>query len=56
MKAGTPQQVETYFTHLIDDVAQDGGYILANGAVLDDSTPENLHALIDTGKQYGVYR
>jgi hypothetical protein len=36
-------------------VAQDGGYILANGAVLDNATPKNLHAFIDTGKAYGVY-
>ncbi len=40
----------------LDDVAQDGGFILSTGAVLDDAKPENLHALIDTGKQYGVYR
>ncbi|HMR68040.1 MAG TPA: uroporphyrinogen decarboxylase family protein [Anaerolineae bacterium] len=55
MKAGTPQAIEAYVKGLIDEVAQDGGYILANGAVLDDSNPENLHALIDTGKSYGVY-
>jgi hypothetical protein len=34
----------------------DGRYILANGAVIDDTTPEHLHALVDTGKEYGVYR
>jgi len=56
LKAGTPQEVETYVKQLIDDVAQDGGYILANGAVLDDTNPENVHAMIDTGKEYGVCR
>ncbi|MCB0212001.1 MAG: uroporphyrinogen decarboxylase [Anaerolineae bacterium] len=56
MKAGTPQDIENYVKELIDGVAQDGGYILANGAVLDDTNPENLHALIDTGKTYGVYK
>ncbi len=55
LKAGTPQDVETYVKTLIDEVAQDGGYILANGAVLDDATPENLHTLIETGRKYGVY-
>jgi hypothetical protein len=25
-------------------------------AVLDDTNPENLHAMIETGKKYGVYR
>jgi hypothetical protein len=55
LKAGTPQDIENYVKKLIDDVAQDGGYILANGAVLDNTTPANLHAFIDTGKEYGVY-
>lgn len=55
LKAGRPQDVKNYVQNLIDEVAQDGGFILANGAVLDDATPANLHALIDTGKAYGVY-
>lgn len=55
MKAGQPGEITDYVKRLIDEVAIDGGYILANGAVLDDSTPENVHALIDTGKQYGKY-
>lgn len=55
LKTGKPQEVEDYVKGLIDGVAQDGGYILANGAVLDNTTPANLHALIDTGKRYGVY-
>ena len=40
---------------LIDDMAGDGGNILANGAVLDHSTTEKVHAMIDTGKEYGKY-
>jgi hypothetical protein len=56
LKAGTPQEVESYVKQLIEDVAQDGGYILANGAVLDDTNPENLHAMIEAGKKFGVYR
>jgi hypothetical protein len=56
LKAGSPQDIEAYVKGLIDDVAQDGGYILANGAVLDDTNPANLHAMIETGKKYGVYK
>jgi uroporphyrinogen-III decarboxylase len=56
LKAGTPAGVEDYVRRLIDEVGCDGGFILSTGAVLDDAQPENLHALIDTGKQYGVYR
>ncbi len=55
LKTGTPQEVSDYVKKLIDDVAADGGYILANGAVLDDSTAENVHAMIDTGKEFGEY-
>lgn len=56
MKAGTPQEVESYVKQLIEDVADDGGFILSTGSALDDTTPENLHAMIEAGKKYGVYR
>lgn len=56
LKAARPEQVRDYVKRLIDEVAGDGGFILATGAVVDDAEPENLHALIDTGKEYGVYR
>jgi uroporphyrinogen-III decarboxylase len=55
LKAGKPADVEDYVKRLLDDVAGDGGFILSTGAVLDDALPENLHALIRTGKEYGVY-
>jgi hypothetical protein len=51
-----PQEVKEYVERLIDDVAQDGGFILSTGAVLDDARPENLHAMIETAREYGVYR
>jgi hypothetical protein len=54
--AGTTAQVQAHVKSLIDDVGQDGGYILSTGAVVDDAIPANLHAMIDTGKEYGVYR
>jgi hypothetical protein len=56
IKTVTPQEVVTFTKRLIDDVGRDGGYVLANGAVIDDANPENLHAMIDTCKEYGVYR
>jgi hypothetical protein len=40
---------------LIDVAGKDGGYALATGAVLDHTTPENLHAMFKTGREYGVY-
>ncbi|GAK54876.1 hypothetical protein U27_01707 [Candidatus Vecturithrix granuli] len=56
LKAGQPADVENYVKKLLDEVGQDGAYILSNGAVLDDCTPENFHAFIDTGRTYGVYK
>jgi uroporphyrinogen-III decarboxylase len=55
LKAGTPKEVEEHVKQLLDDLAPDGGYILSTGAVLDDATAENLHAMIDTTKEYGRY-
>lgn len=55
LHAGAPEAVADYVKKLIDTAGQDGGYALATGAVLDHTTPENLHAMIDTGKSYGVY-
>jgi hypothetical protein len=56
LKAGKPAEVEDYVKRLIDEAAGDGGFILSTGAVLDDALPENLHALVRAGKEYGVYR
>jgi uroporphyrinogen-III decarboxylase len=56
LKAAKPEAVADYVKRLIDEVGQDGGYFLSPGAVVDDAEPENLHALIDTAKAYGVYR
>ncbi|MBL8057551.1 MAG: hypothetical protein JNK29_12665 [Anaerolineales bacterium] len=55
LHAGTPEQVTAYVKELIDTVAVDGGYALATGAVVDEAKPENLHAMFETCKSYGVY-
>ena len=55
LKAGEPAEVKDCVKTLIESVGQDGGYILSTGAVLDDAKPENLHAMIDAGKEYGKY-
>ena len=54
--AATPEQVRTHVKRLIDDVGRDGGYILSTGAVVEDARVENMHALIDTGREYGASR
>ena len=54
--AGTAQEVADYTRHLIDVAGKGGGYILDIGAVADDGKVENLHAMIKTAKEYGVYK
>jgi uroporphyrinogen-III decarboxylase len=56
LKAGTPEEVRRYVRDLIEKVAQDGGFILATGGVVDDAEPESFRAMIEAGKEYGVYR
>jgi len=55
LKAGKPQEVEDYVKFLMENVAQDGGFILANGVVIEDAEAENLHALVQAGLKYGRY-
>jgi uroporphyrinogen-III decarboxylase len=54
--AAKPDEVRAHVRRLIDDVGRDGGYILTTGATVDNAVAANLHAMIDTCKEYGVYR
>jgi uroporphyrinogen-III decarboxylase len=48
----TAAEVEKYVTDLLDTCATDGGFMLQNGAVLDDARPENLTAMLETGRNW----
>ncbi|MHC5054295.1 MAG: uroporphyrinogen decarboxylase family protein [Planctomycetota bacterium] len=53
---GTPDQVRARVREVIDGVARDGGYVLDASAIMqDDTKPENLKALTDFAREYGVY-
>jgi hypothetical protein len=54
--SGTPDDVKAYCKNLIDTVGKDGGYIMDTEVMLDEAKPENLKAMIDFTKEYGVYR
>jgi len=53
---GTPEQVKDYTKKLIDNCGKGGGYIMANCAFFDNVKPENVRAMVETTKEYGVYR
>jgi len=56
LQTGTKDEVIAYCKKLIDVVGKDGGYILAPRTSLDEVKPENLKAMIEFTKEYGVYR
>lgn len=56
LQIGTPEEVKDNVKTLIDNCSKGGGYILMNGAVIDEAKPENVRAMIDYTKEYGVYK
>ena len=56
LSIGTPQQVKDYVKKLIDTVSKGGGFIVSNGAFFDQAKPENVKAMVDFTKEYGVYK
>jgi hypothetical protein len=53
---GTPQQVKDYIKELIDVVGKGGGLIVDCGMWFDEAKHENVKAMVDFTKEYGVYR
>ena len=53
---GTPDDVRACCKKVIDGVARDGGYIMdACAIVQNDATVENMRAMTDFTREYGVY-
>jgi hypothetical protein len=55
LQTGTVQDVKDYCKKLIDVIGKDGGYILSPRSSTDEVKPENLKAMIEFTKEYGVY-
>ena len=53
---GTPQTIKEYCRKLIESCGGSGGFILAGGAHLEKSRPENLRAMMEAAQEYGVYK
>jgi uroporphyrinogen-III decarboxylase len=53
---GTPEQIKAHVKKCIDVAGNDGGYMMANGAFFDDVPPENIKAMVDFTKEYGIYK
>jgi uroporphyrinogen-III decarboxylase len=56
ISTGTAQEVKEYCRNLIEVCAPGGGYILSAGSSVTSAPPENLRAMMEAAKEYGVYR
>jgi uroporphyrinogen-III decarboxylase len=52
---GTPNEIKEYCKKLIDVVGKGGGFIMDGSTTLDDAKPENVKAMFEVTKEYGVY-
>jgi hypothetical protein len=50
-----PEEVKDYCKKLIDTVGSDGGFVMCNGAFFDEASPENIKAMVEATREYGVY-
>ena len=50
---GTPEEMDAYVKGLLGTTAQDGGFILSSGIVLDEADPASYRAFIEAGRKYG---
>jgi uroporphyrinogen-III decarboxylase len=55
LATGTPEDVKDYCKKLIDVVGKGGGFIMDSSTVLDDAKPENVKAMFEFTKDYGLY-
>jgi uroporphyrinogen-III decarboxylase len=56
LKLGTPQDVRDYVKKLIETAGRGGGFIVSNGAFFDEAKPENVNAMVESAREYGVYK
>jgi uroporphyrinogen-III decarboxylase len=56
LSLGTPQEVRDYAKKLIDTAGKGGGFIMSNGAFFDEAKPENVKAMVEVTREYGVYK
>jgi uroporphyrinogen-III decarboxylase len=52
---GTTESVRGYSKKLIDTVGKGGGYIMDSSTGLDDAKPENVKAMFEFTREYGLY-
>lgn len=56
MWTGTPEKVKDYCKEVMDVFGAGGGFLLDISTASEDVKPENMRAMIETAKEYGMYR
>jgi hypothetical protein len=56
LTVGTVQEARDHAKKCIDIAGKGGGYIMSNGAFFDEVKWDNLKAIVETVKEYGVYK
>jgi len=56
MVTGKPAEVKERCRQLIEICAPGSGYILTAGAFMDIGNPDNLRAMMEAAREYGVYK
>jgi uroporphyrinogen-III decarboxylase len=55
--AGTPREVKEYCRTLVEICGKGGGYMLSSGtADITEARPDNVRAMMEAAKEYGVYK
>jgi hypothetical protein len=55
LKIGSVQEVKDECKRLIETVGRNGGYIMSHSTPLDEAGIENVRAMIEATREYGVY-
>ena len=55
LATGTPDGVRAYCKKLLSGCATGGGFIMDSSTGLDDAKPENVRAMFDYTREYGIY-
>ena len=55
LATGTPDDVRQYCKHLMDTAGKEGGFIMDAATGLDDAKMENIQAMFQFTREYGVY-
>jgi uroporphyrinogen-III decarboxylase len=53
--SGIPEDVKAYCRNLIDVAGKGGGFIMDTASLIDEAKPENIKAVADATREYGVY-